>query len=162
MTYSQTILGFLISFLCLACGEQKSKESKETIQTVQLLPRLKIDKDTIYAGDSLVATLSIAYQPMLSKQQKKGYIKSLGYYLDTASGIGYPQQVTDFTYKIEPDVTLDSVHIGFIPNYVDLAKDTIIKRDFSAAIKLRFPKVGGTTIDTIFMVKQTYYMKLKN
>lgn len=162
MTYTQAILGFLICFLCLACGQKERERVETQIPNVQLFPKLQLDRDTINAGDSLIATLSIAYQPILTDEIKKEYLKSLSFYLDTASGVNYPKQLKDFTFRKETEVTIDSVLFGFVPNYKDWNKDTIIKKDFTAAISLGFPEVEGMTVDTTFMDKQTYFLKVKN
>ena len=161
MRYKSILIVLIISFNCLACGGEAKEAVKSNIPTVQILPQLRLHSDTVDAGDSLITSLSIVYQPMLSYQLKKEYITSLGYYLDTASGVGYPKQVTDFTYRIEPDISVDSIRFSFIPSYKNTNKDIIVKRDFTAAVKIGFPKVGNTTIDTTFMDKKTYYTRIK-
>jgi hypothetical protein len=165
MKFSNKILITLLLLFCFSCKEKEHnlKAVMPGLPSVELMPRLSIDKDTIGLADSLTATLSITFSPKISDSQKMQYIESLGFYLDTVSNSGYPEKVSNFTYKVMPDVTADTVQIGFVPKILSMDKDTIVKRDFTAAIKLLYRKEGNdTTVQHVFMDKKGYFISIEN
>ena len=165
-------LKLFVIFFCIGCssnskenGLQETEDLKsadKSLPSVMIIPKLKFDKDTIETGDSLIATLSVDFKPVLSDSQMIELVKSLSYHLDTATRTDYPKGVSDYTYTTKSMISEESVRIGFVPIHNFANEDRVIKKDISAAIKIDFPPRKGATVDCTYVQKFTYFIRNNN
>lgn len=147
-------------FFLAQCGQtSQSAPEKKFIEGRITMPRIDFEKDTLETGDSLRARIFIEFDPALTLEQTKSYLNTVEVYFDPSIA-ARGGELKDYRYNATPIQDKYSYLVAFMPDYENVAKDTVKRMEFMIGLRLLYRKdTNKIQPDTSFVNAQSYYIK---
>jgi hypothetical protein len=140
--------------------QDKTHLDSKNHKSCEVIPRVKLDHDTINLGDSLVGIIGMNLKRGLTNHQKNELFESLRYHVDTTSNpnSGYDHHDSLFIQKSK--INDSTFRFSFIPNSSKPKYIGISKKEFIASIKVSLSTDSSSSPNTcVYTNKFSYFIK---